>query len=201
MNFLGQMDITGDSAYLLRRFLALVVLAAINSAVADEANHRLELYDLLSQALQKSPAIVAADADLLAAQYKIGEQRSVFWPQADLNIEYSDINEFNVVEDGAITGQRSRLRTDNITIRQSIYNAVQISQWQRSKLEYDYYVNQRLLIIENSLSDIMGLFIDFHLQKVSLELLQSKMRHLSKQRELLKLKGYVKISCCHVCST
>ena len=182
------MKISWLSAYLLRIFIILMVLIAVIGVKAETQSSELTLHELLVYGLQNSPTLAAAESDLLVAEYRVGERRSVFLPQADLGIEYADVNKFNVVEEGEITGQRSRRRTDTITVSQTIYNAVHISQWRRSKLEYDYSVLQRDLVAENLLSDILGLFIDFHLQKVSLELLENKMQHLLKQRELLQLK-------------
>ena len=174
---------------LLRISLAFIALLPISNFASEQSIAKLTLHDLLSYGLQNSPAIAAANSDLITAQYKVSQQKNFFWPQADLNIEYADVNDFNVVEDGEITGQRSRLRSDNIVIKQNIYNAVQISQWRKSKLEYDYASVQHKLATENLFSDIMRLFIDFHSQQVSLELLNNKNQYLLKQRELLQLKN------------
>ena len=178
------------NAYLLRGALALMTIAATNTVAAEQYDvSKLTLYDLANYGLRNSPAVAAASSGVITAQHKIGERQSFFWPQASLGVEYADVNDFNVIEDGDITGQRSRLRSDNVTIKQSIYDAVQISQWRKSQLEYDYALVQKQLAMEKLLSDIMGLFIDFHLHRSSLGLLRNKKKYLLRQRELLQLKN------------
>ena len=176
--------------YLLRRALVSTAIVAASIAAADQYDaSKLTLHDLASYGLRNSPAVAAASSGVITAQHRIGERRSFFWPQASLGVEYADINDFNVIEGGEITGQRSRLRSDNITIKQSIYDAVQISQWRKSRLEYDYALVQKQLAVEKLLSDIMGLFVDFHLHRSSLDLLRHKREYLLRQRELLQLKN------------
>ena len=178
------------NAYSLRGVLLSSSIVATSIVAAEQYDaSKLTIYDLASYGLRNSPAIAAASSGVITAQHRIGERRSFFWPQASLGVEYADVNDFNVIEDGEITGQRSRRRSDNVTIKQSIYDAVQISQWRKSQLEYDYALVQKQLAVEKLPSDIMGLFVDFHLHKSSLDLLRNKREYLLRQRELLQLKN------------
>ena len=178
------------NAYSLIRVIVSTAIVATGIVAAEQYDaSRLTLHDLASYGLRNSPTVAAASSDVITAQHRIGERRSFLWPQASIGVEYADVNDFNVIEDGEITGQRSRLRSDNVTIKQSIYDAVQISQWRKSQLEYEYALVQKQLAVEKLLSDIMELFVDFHLHRSSLDLLRNKREYLLRQRELLQLKN------------
>ena len=78
------MKISWLSAYLLRIFIILMVLIAVIGVKAETQSSELTLHELLVYGLQNSPTLAAAESDLLVAEYRVGERRSVFLPQADL---------------------------------------------------------------------------------------------------------------------